>query len=55
MSWLYWCVVSIIIIFALVVGIVGPKRVHERCLEKGGAYTVGRDMLCFDKDRKLVL
>lgn len=53
-KWLWPILFFTLLLFVVFVGILGPQRAHKRCLEKGGIDTVGRDMLCFDKDGRLV-
>lgn len=51
-KWILFCCLAFL--FVILVGVIGPKEAHKRCIAKGGEDTVGRDMLCFDKERKLV-
>jgi peptidoglycan/LPS O-acetylase OafA/YrhL len=38
----------------LYVFVEGPRRAHAKCLARGGEVTIGRDMLCFDKEGRYV-
>lgn len=53
-KWFWPILFFVMLLFVLFAGVFGPQRKHKSCLEKGGADTIGRDMLCFDKEGKLV-
>ena len=53
MKWII-TLAGVFIVLVLMAAIFGPQMARERCLEKGGAIIVGADMLCFDREGKLV-
>ena len=53
-KWFWPVVFFTLLLFVILAGVVGPQRAYERCLEKGGADVIGKDMICFDKEGKLV-